>query len=130
MPPISIENLALDLRIQPPVYVPKRGRPKTRRHRKGEQQRQARKCGRCGETGHNTHTCLGLGDRARRRERAMQWRQEQNDWELDVTMEWLNDEVEAQVRHEACGGDDNDVIINSDSELSQLHSSDFEGMEF
>jgi hypothetical protein len=34
------------------------------------------------------------------------------------------------VLHEA-GGDDNvdDVVMNSDSELSRLHSSDFEGME-
>ena len=42
-------------------------------------------------------------------------------------MEGLDEEVEAQVRREA-GGDDS-VDIDSDSELSQLHSSDFEGME-
>ncbi len=46
-------------------------------------------------------------------------------------MEGLDQEVEAQVRHEACeaGGDD-DVNRDSNSEISQLHSSDFEGMEF
>jgi hypothetical protein len=77
--------------------------------------------------GHNTRTCLGLGDRAGRGERARQWRQEQEDWEIDVMMEGLDQEVEAQVRREA--GGDNDVVIDSDSELSQLHSSDFEGME-
>ena len=42
-------------------------------------------------------------------------------------IEGLDKEVEAQVRREA-GGDDN-VNIDSDSELSQLRSSDFEGIE-
>jgi hypothetical protein len=45
--------------------------------------------------------CLGLGDRAGRRERARQWRQEQEDWEIDVMIEGLDQEVEAQVRREA-----------------------------
>jgi hypothetical protein len=40
----------------------------------------------------------------------------------------LEEEVEAQVRREA-GSDDN-VDMDNNSELSQLHSSDFEGMEF
>jgi hypothetical protein len=43
-------------------------------------------------------------------------------------IEGLDQEVEAQVRREAGGS--NDVIIDSDSELSQLHSSDFDEMEF
>jgi hypothetical protein len=59
--------------------------------------------------------------------------QEQNDCELDVIMEGLNDEVEAQVRRKAGGNDDDDdvddVVMDSDSELSRLQSSDFEGME-
>ena len=40
-------------------------------------------------------------------------------------IEGLDQEVEAQVRREA---GDNDVVIDSNSELSQLRSSDFEGM--
>ena len=75
--PISIENLPSMPGYLPPLLVRKRGRPKTKRHRKGEQQRQARKCGRCREIGHNTRICLGLRDRAGRGERARQWRQEQ-----------------------------------------------------
>jgi hypothetical protein len=43
-------------------------------------------------------------------------------------IEGLDQEVEAQVRREA--GGDNDVVIDSNSELSQLHSSDVEEMEF
>jgi hypothetical protein len=88
--------------------------------------------GRCGELGHNSRTCLGLRDRARRGERARRWQQEQNDCQLDVTMEGLNDEVEAQVQRETGGDNDSNVdnvVIDSDSELSQLRSCDFEGME-
>jgi hypothetical protein len=43
-------------------------------------------------------------------------------------IEGLDEEVEAQVRREA--GDDENVNMDNKSELSQLHSSDFEGMEF
>jgi hypothetical protein len=43
-------------------------------------------------------------------------------------IEGLDKEVEAQVRREA--GGDNNIDIDSDSKLSQLHSSDFKGMEF
>ena len=42
-------------------------------------------------------------------------------------IEGLDKEVEAQVRREASGSDN--VDIDSDSELSQLYSSDFEGIE-
>ena len=41
--------------------------------------------------------CLGLGDRAGRGERARQWRQEQENWEIDVMIKGLDQEVEAQV---------------------------------
>ena len=57
-----------------------------------------------------------------RGERARQWRQEHEDQELDVMMEGIQQEVEAQVQREAGGDGD------SDSKLSQLHSSDFEGI--
>ena len=123
MPPISIKNLASDSTIQPPKPIRKRGRPKSTRIYKGAKSQSQRKCIKCGESGHNTRICLRLGNRAGRGERARQWRQEQEDWELDIIME--DQEVEAQVRREVGGGDSSD----SDSELSQLRSSDFEGME-
>jgi hypothetical protein len=42
-------------------------------------------------------------------------------------MDGIKEDVEAQVWCKASGGDD--VIINSDRDISQLYSSDFEGME-
>ena len=39
---------------------------------------------------YNTRMCLGLGDRAGRGERARQWRQEQENWEIDVMMKGLD----------------------------------------
>ncbi len=72
----------------------KRGRPKAKQYRKGEAKRSQR---RCGELGHNTRTCIGLENRAGRGERARQWRQEQEDWEVDIMMEGLDKGAEAQV---------------------------------
>ncbi len=95
--PILIENLTSDLFIQPPRLVKKRGRPNTKRHRKGETKQSQRKYRRCRELGHNVRTCVGLENRARRGERARQWGQEQEDWEVDVMIEGLDEEVEAQV---------------------------------
>lgn len=123
---VSIENLTSNPRIRPPRLVKERGRPKTKRHRKGEAKRSQRRCRRCGELGHNTRTCIGLENRAGRGERARQWRQEQEDWEVDVMMEGLGKEAEAQVQREASN---NNVDMDSDSELSQLRSSDLEGIE-
>ncbi|PMD17882.1 hypothetical protein NA56DRAFT_691576 [Hyaloscypha hepaticicola] len=123
---VSIENLTSNPRIRPPRLVKERVRPKTKRHRKGEAKRSQRRCRRCGELGHNTRTCIGLENRAGRGERARQWRQEQEDWEVDVMMEGLDKEAEAQVQREA---GNNNVDMDSDSELSQLRSSDLEGIE-
>jgi hypothetical protein len=91
--PVSIEGLASDPVIQPPRLVKKRGRPKTRRHRKGETKQSQRKCGRCGVLGHNARTCVGLENKTGREERSRQWRQD--------IIEGLDYEVEAQVRREA-----------------------------
>ena len=122
--PISIENLAADSFIQPPKLVKKRGRPKATRIRRKTKGK--RKCGKCGELGHNTRSCIEA-NRSGRGERARQWRQEQEDWELDIMTESIEQEVEAQVRREA--GGDSDHSSDSDSEISQLRSSDFEGIE-
>ena len=70
--PVSIENLTSNPIIQPPRLVKKRGRPKTKRYRKGETKQSQRKYRRCRELEHNTRTCVGLGNRARRGERIRQ----------------------------------------------------------
>ena len=62
--------------------------------------------------------CIGLRGGARRRDRTRQQRQEQ-----DVIIKGLDQEVEAQMRRE------DNVVINSNSELSQLRSNDFEGIK-
>jgi hypothetical protein len=97
---------------------------KTKRIRKGEHTKLARKCGRCGELRHNSRTCIRLGNSAGQGERARQWQQEQE--HTDIIVKGLEQEVEAQIRREA--GDD-DVNMAYESELSQLQSSDFEGMD-
>ena len=84
---------------------------------------------RCGGLGHNSRTCIGLGNRTGRSERARQWRQEQEEYELDLLVEGIEQEVEAQVRREAGGDSDSDIGGDCDSELSELYSSDFEGIE-
>ena len=72
MMPVSIEDLASDPEIYPPKLGKLRGRPKTKRIRKGAWNRQARKCGNCKQPGHNTRRCVsypiaknGRGERAR-----------------------------------------------------------------
>ncbi len=66
------------------LLVKKGGRPKTKRHHKGETKQSQRKCRRCGELGHNTRACVGLENRAGIGERTRQRRQEQEDWEVAV----------------------------------------------
>ena len=57
---ISIENLPSDSNVLPPKLSRLRGRPKTKRIRKGAWNRQSRQCGNCKQTGHNTRSCTGI----------------------------------------------------------------------
>lgn len=57
MVPFSIKDLPLDPDIHPPVIRRQRGRPKTKRIRKGSWKRTARKCGCCQQYGHNRRSC-------------------------------------------------------------------------
>jgi hypothetical protein len=47
--PISIQDLTPDLEVKPPIQVKQRGRPKTKRIRKGQYARKKRRCGNCGQ---------------------------------------------------------------------------------
>jgi hypothetical protein len=126
--PTSLHNLEDGKSIRPPIERRKRGRPKTSRIRKRDISRDGRKSGRCGEVGHNVRTCLRLGP-VGSGERALEWRRRQaqglQDSEANVMMEAIEQEVEVQVLLEARG---NSEGSGSNSELSVLHSSDFEGM--
>ena len=55
--PFSIENLASIPTVLPPVFQQQRGRPTTKRKRKGDWKRKATKCSKCGGTGHNIRKC-------------------------------------------------------------------------
>jgi hypothetical protein len=57
MKPFNIENLDSDPNIQPPIFKKHRGRPRTKRIRKGALRRKATKCSNCQNTGHSKRTC-------------------------------------------------------------------------
>ena len=74
MTSVSIEDLASDPEIHPPKLGKLRGRPKTKRIRKGAWNHQTRKCGNYRQIGHNTRRCTGLPvAKNRREERARDW---------------------------------------------------------
>ena len=50
----------------PPDYQKQRGRPQTKRIRKGAYKRKETKCGNCGGTKHNAHTCRNAPKNTRR----------------------------------------------------------------
>ena len=71
---ISIEGLSSDPDVYPPKLRKLRGRPKTKRIRKGALNRQLRKCGNCKRVGHNIRRCVGLpAAKNGRGERARDW---------------------------------------------------------
>ena len=73
IPPISIEGLAVDINIKPPILWKQAGRPCTRRIRKGAWQRKQTRCGNCLDWGHNKKSCRGQPVSSGRRERARDW---------------------------------------------------------
>ena len=72
--PMSIENLPSNPKILPPIAKKQRGRPKTKRIRKGAWKRKETHCRNCGETSYNSAGCQsapasnGRQQRARDRE--------------------------------------------------------------
>jgi hypothetical protein len=73
--PFSIEDLSSSEHIHPPIVRRQRGRPKTKRYRKGDYQRRHKKCGTCSEKGHDKRTCrnqpVANGQRQRARDRVL-----------------------------------------------------------
>ena len=73
LPPISIEDLAVDNNIKPPVLRKQAGRPRTKRIRKGAWERKQTRCSNCLGWGHNKRSCRGQPVSSGRRERARDW---------------------------------------------------------
>jgi hypothetical protein len=144
--PVSIENLESDLRILPPVFKRLRGRPKTKRVRKGAWKRKATKCSKCHQTGHSKRTCRfapavhGRRQRAYDREPELvlsdnsEDRQRQIDIEVDNWRHRRDIERLERLRAQRQGFEENcstntSNLSDADSELSVLASSLFSGME-
>ena len=71
---ISIEDLALDSDILPPKLNKLRGRPKSKRIRKGTWNRQPRQCRNYKQIGHNIRSCIGIpSTKNGRGERVRDW---------------------------------------------------------
>ncbi len=151
--PVSIENLDLDTEIKPPEYRKTRGRPRVKRIRKGAWKRKATFCSNCLGTGHNKRTCREAptvnGRRQRARDRARgssselssaslpssssssssssretQERQAERQEEREYLMEMAEEQVEYELNQRKQRQD-----YTSDSELSMLASSLFNGIE-
>ena len=161
--PFSTKDLPSTLGILPLVYKRQRGRPKTKRIRKGAWKRKTTRCGNCHGTGHNSQSCRHAPATNIRRERArdressitsksetesnssqedqeslnsddlqdIQFQAELERYDAIIARAW---EIENRRRQEEL--EDNELIghdisgySESDSELSMLGSSQFEGME-
>ena len=100
MIPISIEDLPLHLNVLPPKRIKLPGRLKTKRIRKGAWNRQARKYGNCKQPGYNIRRCISYPiAKNKHREQVYDW----------------------------VGIGNNDDL--SESEISQLRSGDFKGID-
>lgn len=65
MPPLSIENLIPHPEVKPLIILQKRGRPKTKRLRKGVWKRKSIRCGTCQGLGHNKRWCTNQPQKRR-----------------------------------------------------------------
>lgn len=68
--PVSMENLSSKLGLLPPVFKNQRGRPKTKRIRKGAWKRKGLHCSNCQGVDHNRRTCRFAPALNGRRQRA------------------------------------------------------------
>jgi hypothetical protein len=127
--PVSIENLVPDQNIKPPIIQKQAGRPKTKRIRKGAWQRKQTRCGNCLDWGHNRRRCTGQPASSGRRERAHDWLEEIQGAAEDSEEE--DNEVEESENETLLEEEDEqqDEQNKSDSELSQIASSQFDTIE-
>ena len=128
LPPISIENLAVNDNVKPPILWKQAGRPRTKRIHKGAWQRTQTRCSNCLDWGHNKRSCRGQPVSNGRRERARDWLSEVVDKELTVDYDKGDqetedeDEDEDEIEQE----EEDQVVEEEDSELLDVGSNQFE----
>jgi hypothetical protein len=123
--PINIENLDSTAGIQPPEFKKQRGWPKVKRLRKGAWKRKATYCKNCNGTGHNKRSCRSapaLHGRAQRRRDLQEAYEYLEELEAENQSESEEERVTAHMEWLAQNCD-------SDSELSELNSNQFDDME-
>jgi hypothetical protein len=127
IPPVSIEGLPSDPKILPPKLVRKRGRPKQKRIRKGAWDRKQTRCTNCLQFGHNKRRCTKQPVKNSRAKRVHDWietSETDSEAERQLAPILVAARARKRARKEAANGSN-----NKESELSDLRSSDFEGME-
>jgi len=134
LPPISIEDLAVDGNVKPPILRKQAGRPRTKRICKGAWQRTRTRCSNCLNWGHNKRSCRGQPVSNGRRERARDWLAEVANRELEVNSD-KEEGQETEIEDEDEDQDDeieqeeeDQVVEEEDSELSDIGSDRFEDM--
>jgi hypothetical protein len=131
--PINIENLESTTGIQPPQFKKLRGRPKTKRIRKGAWKRKQFHCKNCQELGHNSRTCQGapaLHGRAQRRRDRQEALEHLDELDDEIAGYELLDSADDQLETEMANYNWNSgQNRDSDSELSDLNSDRFESMD-
>ncbi len=126
MPLLSIKNLLSDLNILPLLIVKKRGRLREKRIRKGALKRKQTKCSNCLKLGHNKRRCVAQPARNGRAERARDWAlsSSESDSEIERELAPFVEQARAKARATA-----RPTARDDESELSDLQSSDFEGLD-
>jgi len=123
--PISIEDLAVDNNIKPPVLRKQAGRPRTKRIRKGAWERKQTRCSNCLDWGHNKRSCRGQPVSSGRRERARNWldevevsydREEDQRTEIEDEDEDWDEDQDKEIEQE----EEDQVVEEEDSELSDM----------
>jgi hypothetical protein len=130
MPLLSIKNLLFDLNILPLLIVKKQGCLREKRIRKGALKRKQTKCSNCLRLGHNKRRCVAQPARNRRAERARDWAlsSSESDSELERELAPFVEQARAKARAKARARA-RATARDDESELSDLQSSDFEGLD-
>ena len=139
--PISLENLDTDEAVHALIVRKQQGRLKTKRIRKGAWKRKPIKCSNCGVAGdHNKRGCLnapvGNGRRQRARDREAIETSESPDSSSSSDSESSEDSEDLidqqfveQARQRQRERERQEKALGSDSELSELASNVFDGIE-